>query len=707
MFMRVKKINCLRFLPTVLFLSLISFSLFSQSYPPDKEIDSLMSLLPTLNDSLKTETYNQISWKSRNINPLQAIVYGKKALQLAEMIQFSKGQTTALSFIGVAYRNLGRYNDALSVFQQAYSIADSTGDVERVGYSHVNIANIYYLNKDFKLAAEHLDKALFFAKEIKNENLEAYVYTNQARIYQDEKNFAQAIATHQKALELRQKAGDKYGTLVTFNKIGEIFREAGENEKAMEMFQKSCKIAKEEKQSLDIATAKINIAGIFAEKNDYENAKKIALEALEVAMQLKIALETVNAAKVLYQIEKKQGNHAEALRFHEILFNFRDTLLSDEKNKKLTELQIRFESEKKEQENQLLKKDQVLMQNIIEQQKIIVSGGIIIAVLLLVLLVFMFISAKKRKTANGILAQQKHRIEEQHKLVLEKNIELEHQSEMLRHAVSKISEINDEMHYYSQIVEAKNDSITAGLNYASRIQNALLAPKGLLKSLFSDSFIIFQPRDIVSGDFYFFEKTEHKIYLAAADCTGHGVPGALLSMLGMQGISEIVAKNPLIKPNELLRELDTFFIKSLQQHSTKTTDGMDIALLVYEPEKKLIEFSGARNPLIHVKKGEMSKLKSAKFSVGGDNFGREKEYPLHQIQLSDEKNYFFLYSDGFQDQFGGADNRKIMSKNFEKMLLEFSRYSCAEIEQKLMTYFEKWRGINTQTDDVLVIGICI
>ncbi|WP_027002124.1 tetratricopeptide repeat protein [Hugenholtzia roseola] len=672
------------------------------------EIDSLETILKeTQNDSLQVEILNQLAWKNRNNRPFQSLAAAQEALEIATRIAFTKGQTTALSFMGVAYRNLGKFDQALAAYIEAFNIAQKTGDAERMGYSYINIANVYYLRRDFSLALKQLEKALPIAQALENENMEGYVYTNQARAYADSGQFSEAISAHEKALALRQKQGDTYGVLVTVNEIGRVYSAMGNLDKALEKHLYSLDLALQTEQLLDLARARTDAAKIYYRKQNLDKATKQAEAALLLAQKLNIYLEATDAAQILYQIEKEKQNFSQSLYYHELYTRYRDSVANQTKDQLVSELQVRFEADQKERENQVLKQEQLLNQATIAKQNLVMIGGILILAIFSTLLAVIFWASRKRKKANLLLARQNEQIEQQRLILVEKNEELNLQTENLRTAYREISNINEALHLSHQIIATKNENIIASINYAQRIQLAVLPLPLLLNQYLAQNFIFFQPRDIVSGDFYWFEEKDNRLYLAVADCTGHGVPGAMLSMLGVLGLNTILGQNPYIEPAHFLEKLHYFIYQSLQQSQNHSLDGMEIGLICIDKKAATLTFAGAKSSIFYLQNGNAQKIKGDKFSIGGQlHKNQVPHFTQHALDFSKESLQFYLYSDGFQDQFGGSEGRKLRSRPFENLLESLSDLPLKEQGRKLEQFLVQWikEGDNTQTDDILVLG---
>ncbi len=255
----------------------------------------------------------------------------------------------------------------------------------------------------------------------------------------------------------------------------------------------------------------------------------------------------------------------------------------------------------------------------------------------------------------------------------------------------------------------KNKDIISSLNYARRIQKLLMPNPLDTISKFSDAFILLQAKDVVSGDFFWYEEVQtetgaNKQILVAADCTGHGVPGALMSMIGLEQLTEIVNVEHTYEANEILDRLHSGIKLLLKQETSQNKDGMDVAICVIDKENKTVEYSGAKNPLVYIQNNKLVRVKADRQPIGsiiGDR--KPKPFMKHTIKI-DEPTTFYIFSDGFQDQFGGERNRKFMTKNFRSLLFKIHQKPMREQKKILAKSFASWKGDFQQTDDVLVIG---
>ncbi len=264
----------------------------------------------------------------------------------------------------------------------------------------------------------------------------------------------------------------------------------------------------------------------------------------------------------------------------------------------------------------------------------------------------------------------------------------------------------ERLHEQNVVMEKKNQGITSSINYAKRIQQAMLPSLEEIETIFPNSFVFFQPKDIVSGDFYYFKKIEQKIIIGAIDCTGHGVPGAFMSLIGNDLLNEIVKSKSVTKASHILDKLDEGITKVLRQTDTHIRDGMDAAFCVYDSENHTMEYAGARNPLVYIENEELKTIKADRQSVGGNlmkNQYNKKPFTTHRLDLK-EKTHFYLFTDGFLDQFGGQENKKFTIKRFKTILLEISNLSFPEQKNTLKAILKDWIGVSRQIDDILVFG---
>jgi len=308
--------------------------------------------------------------------------------------------------------------------------------------------------------------------------------------------------------------------------------------------------------------------------------------------------------------------------------------------------------------------------------------------------------------------ERTHEISTQNEEILAQSENLQLANDEITTQADNLQAANDEISQNNEVLNTKNKQITDSITYASRIQKAILGDISEIENSFEDAFVFFKPHSIVSGDFYWFENIENKgknyKIVVAADCTGHGVPGAFMTVMGSDFIDDIVNKEGIIMPNEILASLDKKVTKRLrgQNSSSQVNDGMDISILVFEEGTNNLYFSAAKNPLYYVSEGKMEIIKGSKFAIGGIEPAKDraKSFDLHALKTQ-KGNHYYIFSDGFQDQFGGPNDRKYLIRNFRNFLHTIYTLPAKKQKEKLQTELLNWRNNNEQTDDIIVVGI--
>jgi serine phosphatase RsbU (regulator of sigma subunit) len=306
------------------------------------------------------------------------------------------------------------------------------------------------------------------------------------------------------------------------------------------------------------------------------------------------------------------------------------------------------------------------------------------------------------------LEEQKKIIETQNKSLQVLNGEILQKNEEIQQQTEEIIAQRDALSVTMEELELKSKHIFESINYAKRIQSALLPNINRISAYFDDLFILYKPRDVVSGDFYWFAHTKDRVFIAAADCTGHGVPGSLMSMIGLVSLNQIITEPNMEQPHLILDRLHRVITLLLKQKHNDVRDGMDISMCMYNSEKRIVEYAGAMNPIYYVQNGDFNEIKANKMPIGGDIKVREN-YQFHTIPLGDSPSTFYLCSDGYQDQFGGYSNKKFMVKNLKKTLHTIHQMEMKAQHDFLDTTIQQWMldGKESQTDDILIIGFKI
>ena len=295
--------------------------------------------------------------------------------------------------------------------------------------------------------------------------------------------------------------------------------------------------------------------------------------------------------------------------------------------------------------------------------------------------------------------QQNHQLAEQRE-------EIQQSFEQLKSTQESLEQKQKEIISKNIRIEKLYEDLSASIDYAQNIQQAILPNAEQIDQLLPNNFVFFKPRDVVSGDFYYLEEVKGKVILAAIDCTGHGVPGAFMSLIGNDLLTEIIKNRQIISAHEILERLHQGVSQLLRQKETQNQDGMDMALVVIDRQNKTLEFAGAKNPLVYIQNKQLKVIKGDKTSIGGEQRENTRKFTTHHIPL-DQRTTFYLFSDGFQDQFGGSNNKKFSPRRLRNLLLEIHNQPLSSQKTVLAEALQSWQtqGQEEQIDDVLVIGV--
>lgn len=581
------------------------------------------------------------------------------------------GETT--SGLGkVAYKK-GEVSAALTYFSEALTIFENINYENGLPGLYINIAILYDEQNNFKQALEYYNKALNMAIKIEDDASVAAAYTNIGGIYGVMGEFKKAIDAIEKSIEIKKKLGNKKGLAVAYNNLGATYYEMKDLNKAYTCFQQAYDLYIDMNDEIGIFPSCNNVGSVLLETNRVKEALPFFEKGYEIAIKINSVSKQMVSLENLTLAHKALGNYQKALDYSIQCSSLKDTLYNKEQAEITTELQTKFASEKKQQENEILNLQ-------LKSESFTKSIFIVVAILLLVLVFFIFRGLRIKNKANIAL-------EEKNKIIHEQTITLTHQK---------------------HIVEEQHKDIKDSIRYAERIQQAILPPEKVWFSILPDSFVFYKPKDILSGDFYWIEQKGDLIFVAAADCTGHGVPGALISIVNYNLLNKAVLEKDLNDPAEILNYVNKQLIIALHQtyQESSVKDGMDIALCVINKKSRELKFAGANNPAYVLHENQIIQLNPDKFPVGAFIEDQINEFKTIDFQLHIQDSVY-LFSDGIADQFGGPKGKKFKYTQFKSLLLSHQESTMANQKSVLDQTLTTWKGDLEQVDDILVIGFKI
>ncbi|MGZ3866025.1 MAG: tetratricopeptide repeat protein [Bacteroidia bacterium] len=594
----------------------------------------------------------------------EAEVELNKALEIYTSLEHKQGIAETQNQLGTVFCKRGDNEQAIKNFTEALPVFEELKNLDGLTATYINIGLVYDNLGEDKKALECYQKAIEYAKENKDENAIASCYNNMGGVYTDLKQHDMALECLNRSMEIKEKLNNKAGVAGSLNNIGAIYYEMQNFKLALEYFQKAYLIKTEIGDKNGMVSSCNNIGAIYYEIGNYPEAEKYLTEAYKLAVKIGSKNFAVDCLDGLVDLYKKTGDYKKALNFREQFCAYKDTLFNVESAKNISEVQTRFETEKKEKENEILSLR-------LKNESFVKYIFICAAFLLFVLAFFIFRGLRQKQKANVIL-EEKSRIIEQQK----------------------------------HIVEEQNKDITDSIRYAERIQQAIFPPEQVWSTILPDSFVYFRPKDMLSGDFYWVEEKGDLIFVATADCTGHGVPGALISIVNYNLLNKAVLEREITDPAEILNAVNNWLTVSLHQTYQESTvrDGMDVSLCVINKKTLSLEFAGANNPVYIFKSKNFEALQADKFPVGAFVEEHLQSFTTKKMQLQ-KGDVIYLFSDGYADQFGGPNGKKFKYKQLKDLLGSIYTMPVSEQRRILDEKMTGWRGSLEQVDDILVVGI--
>ncbi len=630
---------------------------FAQS---DKIKDSLMALINTCKvDTQKVIHYNALVSHFQSTDPTQVEEYGKKNLEFAKKIGYTRGEAMAAQSLGEFYNAKGAYGFALENFLVSSKIYEKLKDYKKASIVSNSIGNTYLGLKDNDKALEFYKLAFSLGEQGNSKLAKAYASAGISSVYSNQGKYGEAIDELRFSKMVFENANKDLQAAFIYSNMAELFNSMGNLDSATYYAKRALPIMEKYNSRYGKSLTYQILGNIDFSRDKLNSALNYYFMTLQIAEEDKAIDNQKEVCLQIFKLFEKKGNAEQALAYYKKFISLKDSIYNSDSRGKLFELQTKYDSETKEKENRLLQQDKMIAKKSLQTQRILFY---FIAGILILVFVFSYISfknLKKQKKMNIILQQQKELVEQSRKEIL--------------------------------------DSIM----YAKRIQTTILAHKEFIDDHISKNFIFFKPKDIVSGDFYWATKRNNLFYLAVCDSTGHGVPGAFMSLLSISFLNEAIGEKNITKPNEVFNYVRQKLIENISKEGQK--DGFDGVLLCMNQDTKEITYAAANNrPVVVSAENKLMELASDRMPVG---YGERKEdFSLHSIQLQ-KNDTLYLFTDGYADQFGGPKGKKLMYKKLHEFLINIADQPFETQTDALNTNFDSWKGNLEQVDDVCVIGL--
>jgi tetratricopeptide (TPR) repeat protein len=654
-----------------------------------------------------SKVHNSYGTFYRNIAEYsKALEHNYLSLRYAEKSGNQHLISSAYNSIGVVYRRMDNHPEAAQNHLWGLKAAEVAKDTFNIAVSLNSLGNIYSVNSQYQEAFSFFKRALAISTSMNNTLGKAINYNNIGEVYEFMGVYDSAMVYYTQSLKVNQQINSLKGIAISYNAIGKIHLYQGRPKDALNLFQQALKIDLGLGDKKFIADSYVNLAKAYSELNMLEKAEENSQKSLEMAQSIGSIMHTQSAYETLSKIYEKRKIPSKSLHYYKKSNVFKDSIINEKNSRAIAMMDVMYNIDKKEQEIQILKQVQEINQKELARQAIIRNfylAGFVFALLVVAITLFAFDIKRK---ANRLLQKQKAEIEENNKKLNQQQDEILTQNEEIRKHQGNIEQKNKYLEDAYKVIEGYIRKITDSIRYAERIQKAILPPLSIASSYFTDSFTLYKPKDFVSGDFYWLVIKEQTLYLAVADCTGHGVPGAFMSIIGMDLLNQAVTLQNIKEPAAILDFLNIELRNKLRKEDDDELvlkDSMDIAIIKYTLGSNLIDYSGALVPLTIVRDKKIIEIKPNFSSIGMSTRLFNKPFKQKQIELL-PGDWVYLYSDGYMDQFGGEKNKKFMRNRFLSTLLEVSIGTGSGQKSELNRIFKSWQGNSEQIDDVIVLG---
>lgn len=622
----------------------------------------------------------------------EAIKNFEKAVKVSEEVNDLKVIPTALNNIGYIYKHQGNILKALEYYHESLKLNKQLGDEIEAALCLNNIGSIYYAEKEYEKALKYYREALIIEKKVGSKKGEGRLYSNIGATYKGQGNIETAIEYFDHSLKIYKEINNERGMAFSQTKKAELELTVSERQKDysnlsdIEKRLISSKLIFEELEDNEgLVFTLYNLSRVNLLQGDIEKANLYGQQSLIVSKKIGYPASIKDAAKVLQNISLAKNDYRRAFLMQELFYKMQDSISNQSTKEGIIQKQYEYEYEKKAIKDSLEAREIQKIKDLehsqeIERQKTYTYVGIFGLGLMGVIILIVLRGYRVKKKSNLALAEK------------------------------------------NKVIEEKSNEITDSINYAQRIQQAIIPPAEEVNSNLREAFVFYQPKDIVAGDFYWLQQIGDVVLYAAADCTGHGVPGALVSVVCNNALNRAVKEYKLIDPGEILNKAKEIIIETFQRSQNKEftiKDGMDIALCSIDFYKLELKYAGANNPLYIINKsrngwdfeGKMIGEESEGVEIKPDKqpvaiHFNNQPFTTHSIKLQKGDN-IYTFSDGYADQFGGPKGKKFMYKRFKSLLLSISDLSTDEQKVVLEKEFHKWMGNLDQIDDVCVMGVKI
>ena len=733
--------------------SLLKQSDYYRTVNPDSAVNFARQALARVDVKNQPETaarvYFSLGYAYYNRNDFElALEHFSKSLNLAELSNDLQLQALLHNRIGNVYQLKSYYNQAIDEYKKALDLNYKTGSKVEIARTLVNIGTVFSITGNFSIALQYMLDALEIFEQSGETEGTAWTSLSISRLFSRLEINERALQYAENALNHYRRLGNQTGITLAQTELANIYYHTGMHDKALDLLDKiieensrtrnihaqaanyllkgiiyfdkklfdksehylnlSLTLKQKVNDSIDMAKLNRYLGEIELQKGNQAKGIGLLHAALSDAKRQKITTELRDIYLSLSNAERQKGNYMKAYQYFANYSALKDSVNASQ----IAKLEMQYDFEKREREQLLITRQREAMQQAkLERQRMATMLISIALVLSLALAVVVFRFYREKKKTNQILVLQNAEILRQKNEIENQKQEIEAQRDLAERQRDQIAE--------------QQKQITDSIKYASRIQAAVLPRDQQISALLREHFVFYRPKNIVSGDFFWVTQLiDGRIAIAAADCTGHGVPGAFMSMLGITLLKELTSTQHFANAADILFRLRQLVIASLNQSNldSESHDGMDMGILVVDPKTMVAHYAGAYFPLLIIRNSTMKaplqqltptvsdginlyEIKGDKMPIGF-HIVEERAFTNHTFEIL-ENDMYYLLSDGYSDQFGGPNNTKFMMVNLKRLLLEIHHLPLNNQHDILKEKFEEFKGNEKQVDDILIMGFRI
>ncbi|EMR04817.1 tetratricopeptide repeat protein [Cesiribacter andamanensis] len=628
-------------------------------------VDSLQKALKFApNDSVRLLLLDELTHQASQFNPHLSLEYAHQTIHLAEKLNHRKIKRQGLHALGLNHYRLGNYDKTLDYFRQVLRMFEEDGDQKGIARLHNNIGILYDELNQHEKALSYYYKALEVKRTIGDSTDVASTLCNIGFAYQNMGLPDKAHAHLMQALQIDLDADNKEGLIYTYQNLGKLYASLNKNDSALYYYQSSLALLDEHGSEYEQSEVLLSIGNIHLKRNLPRQARQAYEQALSHAIAIrarKVVKDCYHGLAMAYQ---KEENWRQSLHYFQEFENLKDSIFNEENIQKISEIESSYLVQRREKEIELLRKDARIQELNLSRNQMIsyyLYSGLF---LLFLMILFLYQQYKSKNSSNTLLKQ------------------------------------------HNKEIASRNTEITDSIRYAKTIQEALLPQEANLLHVFPKSFLYCEARDILNGDFFWIHEQNDLVVWAVVDCTGHGVPGALMTILANNLLNQIVKERGIMEPAHILAELNRSLQHNLQKDLKEDLPhSMDLGICLYGRNSGQLLFAGSRRSLYTLEGGELKIYQTPNPMIGSPS---EYEMGFRQLTLHPAPgSCLYLFTDGITDQFGGPNNKKFLHNRLQEVLRTMCGKGAYQQKEEIARALADWRQQEEQTDDMLLMGICL